>query len=104
MESAGDVGGNEIAGPGDGTIYMGLCREVHDMGDGMPLNHLQGRRLVAQIHLLENVFGMPGNGFQIRQVTCVGQAIQINQLRHAWIGDDVLDEIRADETRTTGDK
>ncbi len=74
VKGAGDVGGDEIARPGDGTVHVRLRRQVHDVGDGVPLNHAQRGRLVAQINLLKNIFGRARNRLQIRQVPPAGRS------------------------------
>ena len=70
---------NEIARPGDGAVHVRFRRKVHDVRDGVFLDDAQHGGLVAQVHLLKNVFGMPGNFFQIFQMPRVSEAIQIDQ-------------------------
>ena len=82
---------------------MRFRREVHDVRDGMLLDDAQRRRLVAQIHFLENVFRMFGNVFQIRQMPGISQAIEIDELCDARLVNDVMDQIRADKARAAGD-
>jgi hypothetical protein len=45
---------------------------------------------------------MVGNTFQVFQPTGVGQAIQIHQARNAIVIDDLVDQIRTDESRAAG--
>ena len=47
---------------------------------------------------------MLGNGLKVRQMPGVSQAIQIDELGDARIVNDVMDQIRADETRAAGDQ
>ncbi len=83
---------------------MRLRRQVHDVGDGVPLHHLQRGALIAQIHLLKNIFRMPGNRFQVGEVPRIGQAIEVDQFEHPHIVDDMLDQVRADKARAAGDE
>ena len=74
------------------------------MRDGVLLDDLQRGRLVAQIHLCENVFWMGGNFLQILQAPGVSQAVEIDELRDARVVNDVMDEIRADEARAASNE
>ena len=56
IECADNVRADEIAWPGDGTIHMRLRCEVHDMRDAVLFHDADHRCLIAQIHLLKNVF------------------------------------------------
>src|ERR1035437_9636555 len=103
IKRANDVRGDEIARPGDGTIHMRFRREVHDMRNAVLLDDTQRGGLVAQIHLLKNVFLMAGNFFEVRQMSGVSEAIEIDQLRDVRLINDVMDKIRADEARAAGD-
>jgi len=49
IEGADDVGGDEIARPGDGTVDMRFRREVHHVGDAVLLHDAQRRRLLGAI-------------------------------------------------------
>src|ERR1035437_8681938 len=103
IKRADDVRGDEIARPGDGTIHMRFRRKVHDVRDAVLLDDAQRGNLVAQIHLLENVFLMAGNFFEVRQMSGVSEAVEIDQLRDVRLINDVMDKIRADEARAAGD-
>ncbi len=46
---------------------------------------------------------MFGNGFKVRQMPGVSEAVEIDQLGDARIVNDMVNEIRADETRAAGD-
>ena len=48
---------------------------MHDVGDGVFFDDRQHGSLVAQVHLLKNVFRVLGNLFQILQMPGIGQAI-----------------------------
>ncbi len=72
---------------------MRFRREVHDVRDFMLLNDPKCFGLVTQIHLLKNIFRMFGNFFQIRQMPCISEAIQVDQLRHFRTINDMMDQI-----------
>ena len=103
IKRADDVRGDEIARPGDGTIHMRLRREVHGMRNAVLLDDAQRGNLVAQIYLLENVFLLAGNFFEVRQMSGVSEAVEIDQLRDVRLINNVMDKIRADEARAAGD-
>src|ERR1035437_2505069 len=103
IKRANDVRGDEIARPGDGTIHMRFRRKVHDVRNAVLLDDAQRGNLVAQIYLLENVFLMAGNFFEVRQMSGISEAVEIDQLRNARLVNDVMDQIRADKTRAAGD-
>ena len=77
---------------------------MHDVRDAVLFDHAQRRGLVAQIHLLKNVFRMPGDLLQILQMPGVSQAIQIDQSLDFRPVDDVVDEIGADESGAASDE
>jgi hypothetical protein len=56
---------------------------------------------VSEINSRKKILRMFGNLFQIYQVAGICQAVQIDQLAHFRPFNDVLDDIRADETRAT---
>ena len=78
--------------------------EMHDVGDGVLLDHAQGRNLVPQIHLLENILGMFGNVFEVGQMSGVGEAVEVDELGDSRIVHDVLDQVRADEASAARDE
>src|SRR5439155_22610455 len=51
-----------------------------------------------------NVFRMPGDGFDVFQVAGVGEAIQIDQTFDLGRVDDMVNDIRANETRPARDQ
>ena len=83
---------------------MGFRRQVHDMGDLVLLHDPQRRGLVAEVHLLEGVFRMLRDQFQVRQMPGVSEAIQIDELRDGRLVNDVMDQVRPDESRAAGDE
>jgi len=104
VEGTDDVRGDEIARAGDGTVHVGFRRKVHHVSDAMAFHNLQRRRLVAQIHLLKNVFGMARDFLQIFQPPRIGQAVEVDELLHLHVVDDVLDQIGTDKPRAACDK
>ena len=47
---------------------------------------------------------MTSEGFEVRLVPRVGEAVEIHQPRDLREIDDVLDQVRSDETRAAGDE
>jgi hypothetical protein len=93
IERAVDVGGDEIAGAGDGAIHVGFSGEVHHVGDVMFLHHLQRSGFIAQVYFLESIFGMVRDFFQVREMAGIGEAIQVHELGDLGTVDDVLDKV-----------
>ena len=58
---------------------------------------------VAQIHLLENIFRMLGDFFQIFEPPGISQAIKVDKLRDPRVVNDMVDEVGADKARAAGD-
>ena len=79
VEGADDVGVNEIARAGDGPVHVRFRRQVHDVRDGVLFDNAHHGGLVAQVHLLKNVFRVFGNLFQIFQVSGISEAIEIDE-------------------------
>ena len=65
--------------------------------------HLEHGALVAQVHLLEDILGVPGDAFEVLQPPGVGQAVEIDQLADLRPVNDVMDEIGADEAGPASD-
>ncbi len=104
MEGAEDVGGDEIARAGDGAVHVRFRRQVHDVGDGVLFDDPQHGGLVAQVHLLKDIFRVGGNRFQVFQMPGIGQAIEIDEPGDLGAVDDVVDQVGADEARAAGDE
>ncbi len=83
---------------------MRFRREMHDVCDGVLFHDAQRRRFVAQIHFFKNVFWVLGNFFQVCQMPGIRQAIEIDEPGHARIINDVMNQVRADETSAAGDQ
>ena len=71
---------------------------MHDVRDDVFLNDFDDGGLVAQIHFLKSVFRMAGNLGEVFEMTGVSQAIEIDESLHLRPVDDVLEDIRADES------
>ena len=93
IERADHVGVDEVAGAGNRAVHMRFGGQVHDMGDGMALHDFKDGILVAQVNLFEGVFWVPGNALEILPVSSVSQAIEVDQLAHFRLVNDVLNEI-----------
>jgi hypothetical protein len=98
VEGADDVGLNEIAGAGDGTVNMGFGGEVQDMGDAVLLDQLEHGGLVAEVGFFEGVFGVMRDALEVFEVAGVREAIQVDQAPDFRAVNDVVDEVGADET------
>src|SRR5881394_1528778 len=83
---------------------MALGREVQDVGDAMPRDHGVDSQLVAQVHLFEAILRMRRNSPQVGGIGGVGKAIEIHE--HGELGaiDDLLNQVRADESAASGDE
>ena len=103
VERADDVGGDEVARTGNGTVHVRFRREMHDMGDGVLFDDPHHSGFITQIHLLKNIFRVLGNLFQIFQVPGISKAIQIDEFGDLRTVNDVMDEIGADEAGAAGD-
>ena len=104
VESPQNVGGDEIARAGDGTIHMRLGREVHDVGDLMLLKNAEDSLPITKIDFFKDVFGVLVGTPKIREVARVSEAIQIDQAVDAFGLKQQVNEIGADETGTAGDQ
>jgi hypothetical protein len=104
VESANDVGLDKIARTGDGTIHMRLGGEVKNVGDCVLFKHPEHCRFVTQIDFFEPVLRMTFDRLEIRLMPGVGQTVQINQALNLRPLDDVMDEVRTDESGAPGDQ
>ena len=98
IEGADDVGGDEVTGAADGTIDVRFGREMHHVGDLVIANDAADGLAVAEIHFFEDVIRSAFDIGEICEVTCVGEAIEINEAINCGLIDDVPDKIGADET------
>ena len=76
VEGADDIGVHEIAGAGDRAVHVRLGRQVHDVGDAVPLHDVEDGGLVPQVHLLEDILGMLRHAREVLEAPGVGQAIE----------------------------
>src|SRR5882672_8917097 len=104
IERADDISADEISRPGNGTVHMRFSCQVHHMGNTMLLHGPHHGGLVAQVNFLENVFGMPGDLFQVGRVSRVRQAVQIDELLDLNLVNNVLDQVGSDKSGTAGNK
>ena len=65
-------------------------------------HHVEHRGLVAQIDSFKDVLGVLRDRFEVNEVAGVGQAIEVDQGLDLWAVDEVLDDVRADESRPAG--
>ena len=83
---------------------MRLSRQMQDMSNTVMLNYAGYRGFIAQVSVLEHVFGVSRNAIEIDRVAGVGQTIEINQsfdLRPIY---DVVDQVRPDKSGSACDK
>ena len=104
MERANDVSMNEITRPGNGPIDVRFSRQMHDMGDAMLLDDLDNGVFVAQIQSSEYVFRVRRNFFEIGEMAGVGQAIEIDQSLDLRLVDNMLQDVRTDESCSAREK
>ena len=83
---------------------MGLSGEMHYLRDPMLLNHAENVGLVAKIDLLEDVLRVSRDVRQVRQMSSVGQTIEIDQPDNLRFIYNVADEIGADEAGSSGNQ
>jgi len=72
-----DIGLDKVRRPVDGTVNVGLGRQVHDRLGLETRNDRADRRLIDDISLHELVAGIGGNALQRFQVTGVGQLVEV---------------------------
>ena len=78
--------------------------QMQDMGDPMLLHHRQNGGFVAQVGFFKSVFAMLRDSLQIFQMAGVGQAIQVDQLADFRAVNDVMDQVRSDESGAACDQ
>lgn len=105
VEGAVDVGGDEVSRAGDAAIDVAFRREVDDVGDVMLTDDAEDFVFVPQIDFFKNVARVGAvDAFEIFEAASIGEAVEIDHLRHAWVADDMVNEIGADEARAAGDE
>jgi hypothetical protein len=104
VESANDVGLDEVAGAADRTVHVRFSRQMENVRDAVFLEDAENRRFIAQVHFFKGILGMLFDGLKVRKMAGVGQAIQIDQSLNFGPVNNVMNEIRADEARAAGDE
>ena len=74
---------------------MRFGREMHHVGDLVIANDAADGLAVAEIHFFEDVIRSAFDIGEICEVTCVGEAIEINEAINCGLIDDVPDKIGA---------
>ena len=69
---------------------MRLSRQVHDMGDAVPLHDVEDAVLIPQVHLLEYILGMLCHTREVLEASGVGQTIEVDQLGDLRTINDVM--------------
>ena len=83
---------------------MRFRRKVHDMRDPVIPDHLLYRRLVAEVHLLKPVLGMPADSLQIFGMPRIGETVHVYQRSDLRTVDDMLDQIGTNKAGPAGDE
>ena len=83
---------------------MRFSSEVYDMGDVVPFDYFQRGCLIAQIHLLKNILGMMRDLIQVFQSSGIRQAIEVDELRHLRMINEVLDQVCPNKSGATGNE
>src|SRR5438874_11883038 len=76
---------------------MRLRRQVKHVRDGMMFEKLKQRWLVSQIDLFENVFGVLIDSFEVLNMACISEAIEIHQFLDFGPVDNVPNYVRSDK-------
>jgi hypothetical protein len=93
-----DIRPDEIVRLQDGPVHVGLGGEVDDGLDPVSLQDLRHHLLVANVAAHEDVAGVAREVRQVARVSGVGQLVEIHDSDGRVGGEEVADEIRADES------
>jgi len=102
---AGDIGGHEGHGIGDGAIHMGLGREIDHGFDGVLFEKVEHEFAVGDVAPGEDVALAAMGGFHVGQalaVAGVGQLVKVDDGAIVVAGEHVADEVGADEAASAG--
>ena len=77
---------------------------MHDVGDVMLFDDLRDGSLISQVDLFEEVFGILRDGVEVGEIACVGQAVEVDQSTDIGLIDDVVQQVRADESGSSCNK
>src|SRR4029450_2881580 len=97
IECADNICMDEVAGASDGAVNMRFGGQMHDMGDLVPLDDFHQAGLVADVCILENVFGMRSDRNKVFKVASVGETIKIDQFSNFRPGDNGVNDIRTNK-------
>ena len=100
-ERSHDVRTSECEGVLYGAVHVALCCEVDDAVDLLVLHQFVEGIEVADVHLHELVVGLVLNVFQVREVACVGQLVEVDDLVLGVLVDEEAYYVTADETGST---
>lgn len=79
---------------------MAFCRQMHDHIDFVGAQSIQNARVIADISLEEAVIRMIFNLTERRQIACIGQLVEIDDI-DPGIGSQMPAYRRANEARST---
>ena len=104
IEGSDNVRLDEIARPAYRTIYMRFRRQMHHMRNGMLLHDTKHHGFVAQINHFKSVFGMLCDQLKISKMPRISQAVEVDEFGDLRPINDMLNQVRANETGTAGDE
>ena len=97
-----DIGADEARRIANGPVYVGLGGEVDHVVD--PIEHRAHCGLISHIGLHEAVPWIVGHFLQVIQVACIRKLVKVDYVVVGMMGQQVLDEVAADEPGPPGDK
>lgn len=104
VESANDVGLDEIARAFDGAVHVRLGGEVQNVGDGVFAHDPQHGGFVPQVLLLEAVFRAARGGGDVFEAAGVGEAVEVDDTRDLGLRQHVVEHVGADEAAAASDQ
>src|SRR5579863_1531547 len=96
-----DIGAHEGRSILNAAIDVALRGEVDD---GIAPADLLRDGGIADIHLHKMAMASAQLGFKVREIARVGELVEDNQLPVRMLGDGLVNEVGADESRTAGNK
>jgi hypothetical protein len=101
IEGANDVGLDELGGPMDGAINMGLGGKVNDGARLMLRKELRNEYGITDITTSKGMAGVPLDGGEVLEIAGVGELVEVDD-GVVLKGDPVEDEVGTDESGTAG--
>src|SRR5580698_4917770 len=98
------IGSDEIVGAQDRAIDMRFRGKVHQRVDLVLLEQRSYSGLIANVAFDEQIARVVRNVRKIVNIARIGQGVEYHHPALARMGQPVVDEVRADETRTSGNE